>query len=259
MLGFERAIVSELPGTTRDYLEAELSLGKVLLQIIDTAGTRDTVDSIEGRGLLLARKQAQRADLVLFLVDTPESANFYFAEKEAKDKNFIDFSYDIIKKDHAFFSEKAIGVNQKGNKEALTFTVFNKIDLISQEKRKILFGDDVQSKITNFTCISCKTGEGIKILEKKMLALLFDEKQNKNRESLREEEDSLLLEERQFYHLQNVKESIKKILELMKEDTPEEIISVEWDTALDEIGAIYGEISTEEILGRIFSTFCIGK
>ncbi len=98
--------------------------------------------------------------------------------------------------------------------------------------------------------ISCKTGEGIDELKQTIENII------KNQFQL---QDPFLLEERQLYHFTKIKESLNQVIELWKIQAPEEIVAIEVQNALNHIAELTGEITTEDVLGRIFSMFCIGK
>ncbi|MCE9598663.1 MAG: tRNA uridine-5-carboxymethylaminomethyl(34) synthesis GTPase MnmE, partial [Spirochaetia bacterium] len=98
--------------------------------------------------------------------------------------------------------------------------------------------------------LSCKTGQGLDQLNRAVQERVLSEPESR---------DPILLEDRHRFHLQKMKESLQRVLELWDRRAPDEIVAVELDDVLEHAGKITGQITTEEVLGRIFSTFCVGK
>jgi len=118
-------------------------------------------------------------------------------------------------------------------------------DSWNEEKLKKYIHDDIVVKY-----ISCKTGEGIEDLKQSIESAIKSQFQVS---------DPFLLEERHSYHFNKIKESLTKVQSLWDEGAPDEIVAIELQEALNHIAELTGEITTEDILGRIFSMFCIGK
>jgi len=214
MLGWDRAIVSPVAGTTRDYLSEDMEIDGVAVKFIDTAGLRSTSDEIEKEGVRRSRGEIQKSNIILHVID---SASEKFD------------SIDDIR--------ELMG-------DARVIHVFNKSDLKENEKNK--FDTDPDEAIF----ISCKTGKNMAELKEKIRKIIFMDPSAK---------DPLLLEERHRYHFNRIKSALENVISLWNENAPDEIAAVEIDTALAHAGEITGKISTEEVLGRIFSMFCIGK
>ncbi|AOP32545.1 tRNA uridine(34) 5-carboxymethylaminomethyl synthesis GTPase MnmE [Leptospira tipperaryensis] len=217
ILGKDRSIISEIPGTTRDYISEEILLEGIPVRLVDTAGVRETEDTIEKLGIERSEKEFQSADIRLVLVDTSKKEDW----KEFIEKNRIRLQGSIL--------------------------VANKIDIRDSSWDPNLF-----ESIEDVTLceISCKTKDGISIL----LSAIKE-----RAGSLGHSEDYVLLEERQRYHFETIVRCLNNTLHLIAEGAPAEIYIKEIDYALSEIGEVNGRVDTEEILGRIFSKFCVGK
>lgn len=225
LLGWDRSIVSDVEGTTRDYIAEEVEIAGTTVRLVDTAGLRNTSDAIEKEGIRRSKDIMARSKILIYVIDGSVESYDFFPEIQ-----------EYIAKD-----------NNNDNVKKVIF-VINKKDILhpgawNYEKLKSLTGDP------HVIMVSCKTGEGIEELYRTI--------ENFVKEDL--PEDSLLLEERQIYHLLRIKESLEKAVALWYQNTSEEIVALEIQQALDNIAELTGEITTEEILGRIFSMFCIGK
>lgn len=218
LLGRERSIISDTPGTTRDYITEDINIAGIPIQLVDTAGLRDTDDAIERLGIEQSIREAGIADLKLYLIDTSLPIDW----KEFVDKNhrYLESSILIANK---------IDQKHSNYKESVFTRKFPKIQIME---------------------VSCKTGEGIE----ELISLI--EKRLSGSES---SEEYIILEDRQKFHFQAIIKALSKAEELMLESAPAEIIIKEIDDAVAQIGEVNGVITTEEVLGRIFSTFCVGK
>ncbi len=220
ILGKDRSIISEIPGTTRDFIAEEISLGGLPIRLIDTAGVRETQDVVEKMGIARSLKEVKSANLRIILVD---GANPFNKEK------FFD-----LHKDHLEGS----------------VIVVNKFDCLHETWRLEDFKKLAKESGANALPISCKTGEGIAQLLSLISAALSQGESGS---------DLVLLEERQTYHLEQIQKNCLQALSLMTDNAPAEIVIEEINNALQEVGEINGQVSTEEVLGRIFSKFCVGK
>lgn len=209
LLGVDRAIVSEIAGTTRDTIEERASLGGYPFRVIDTAGIRETRDPVEREGVDRARRAAKAADLRIHLVDAA-SGNDLTAP---------------------LFEDELL--------------VFNKIDLVPDH--------DVFSKGIP---ISCRTGEGIETLVHAILARATGRSPSALGEAA---PDGAAINTRHRDCLRKSRGHLAAAIALLESGEPPELVAVELRSALGDVGEIVGEAGTEEILGKIFSSFCIGK
>ncbi|MDV6234166.1 tRNA uridine-5-carboxymethylaminomethyl(34) synthesis GTPase MnmE [Leptospira ellisii] len=217
LLGKDRSIISEIPGTTRDYISEEILLEGIPVRLVDTAGVRETEDKIEKLGIERSEKEFRSADIRLVLIDVSQKEEW---------KEFIKRNLDRLEG---------------------SILVANKIDIRDSSWDRSAFTD---LKNTIVCEISCKTGEGVP-------TLLGSIKERAG--TVGHSDDYVLLEERQRYHFETILRSLENTLRLLEEGAPAEIYIKEIDYALSEIGEVNGRVDTEEILGRIFSKFCVGK
>ena len=220
LAGEEVAIVTPIAGTTRDRIKESISLDGVPMHIIDTAGLRETQDVVETKGIERSWEAIQAADLVLFLKDvSPSTIN------EGVD---VDLELQI---------KKAIP------SKCPVLVVINKADLLA--------GDLKSTNQENALLISAKTGEGISALKQKILEIAGWEGS---------QEGAILARRRHLDCLERAAGHIKKS-ELFAEDgnTSLELFAEELRLAQDDLGQITGKLLPDDLLGKIFSQFCIGK
>lgn len=208
LLGMDRAIVSEIAGTTRDTIEECASLGGYPFRVIDTAGLRETEDPVEREGVERARRAAEAADLRIHLVDATE-----------QDLPSTLFTDELL--------------------------VFNKIDLVSE-----------RGAFSKGIPISCRTGEGIEALVTAILTKATGRSPSAFTEAA---PDVSAINTRHCDSLQKARGHLSTAIALLESGEPPELVAVELRTALGDVGEIVGDAGTEEILGKIFSSFCIGK
>ncbi|GIX41520.1 MAG: tRNA modification GTPase MnmE [Leptospiraceae bacterium] len=224
ILGWDRSIVSDIEGTTRDYISEEIELARTLVRIVDTAGLRETKDQIEKEGIRRSKEAMEKSQIILHIIDG-----------SIKEYPFLPEIDEFV---HSKDSYKKI-IHIINKKDCLHKDAWN------EEKLKRYANHEVIVKY-----ISCKTGEGIEDLKQTIESFI------KNQFQI---QDPFLLEERHHYHFNKIIESLKRVNQLFDENAPEEIIAIEIQDALNHISELTGEITTEDILGRIFSMFCIGK
>lgn len=220
LIGKDRSIISDVPGTTRDYIAEELSLDGIPIRLVDTAGIRETTDSIEQMGIERSKREADSANVKLLLIDT----SIPFDKKSFFEKH----------------KERLFGSLLVANKIDAKHPSWNSTDLLN-----------LQSEFNvTISEISCRTKEGISDL----LDVLKSKLTSKD-----DTEDLVLLEDRQRYHIQKIESSLTEAIQLMETNVPAEIYIQEINLALKEIGEVNGVVENEEVLGRIFSKFCVGK
>lgn len=220
LLNKERAIVSPHAGTTRDFIEEVIDLDGIPLKIIDTAGMRSTTDEIEKAGVSLAGKKANEAELLIIVLDGSSSLD--------------DDDFHVL--------------DNIGGKKCVV--ILNKTDLGINIKSEQLKPYVRNSQIVD---ISALTGEGIELLKRTLHSIVL-ESDNKY-----ESNEVILTDLRHKNCLSNCASHLSKFLEMLRNDESPEFLAMDIRAALDSLGEITGEITTEDILGRIFSKFCIGK
>jgi len=225
LLNEERAIVSDIAGTTRDTIEDEISIGGIGFRFIDTAGIRETKDVVESIGIKKTLEKIEQAQVVLFLVDAKE-----IRSSELGVQGLV-LEIEKIK-------------NKYPQKPLLV--IANKSDILSNEEI-----DYISSFITNLLLISAKTGEGINTLKNKLLEFV-------NTGALRNNE-TIVTNTRHYDSLLKALEAIQKVQFGIKEEIPSDLMAIDVKDALYHLGEITGQVTNDELLGNIFANFCIGK
>ena len=227
LLNEERAIVSEIAGTTRDSIEDEMSIGGIGFRFIDTAGIRETQDVVESIGIKRTFDKISQAQVVVFLLNAEK-----FKVQSSKLKVEIE-------KIHNQFPQKPLIV------------IANKIDQLSQEERLSLSKDLNDLEGTNLQLLSAKTGEGVEELKMKLLEFV-------NTGALRNN-NTIVTNSRHYNALLKALEEINKVEEGLNNDLSGDLLAIDIREALHYFGEITGEVTNDELLGNIFSNFCIGK
>jgi tRNA modification GTPase len=219
LLNEDRAIVSEIPGTTRDTIEEVLILKGIAFRLTDTAGIRDAEDIIERKGVERTMEKIEQAAIIIYLFDAS------------------DLSADAVKKDLKKLCK---------NDLVPVIAVANKLDVLEEDERNSKF-----STISNLLYISASKGKGIEELKAKLSDLAL---QGKNMQ-----ESVALTNARHYEALQATLESIQKALSGIETKLSGELVASDIRNALYHLGEITGEVTTDDLLGNIFSRFCIGK
>lgn len=224
LLGEERAIVTEIPGTTRDLLIEYVKIKGIPLKIIDTAGIhkKGEKDPIEKIGITYSKKAVKEADLIIFILDA---------------------SSGITEGDIWIYNNLIAE-----NSNAVLF-IANKIDIAQKINRK-----ELQDKFNwdSFVEISVKTGEGLDKLEDEVERLAF------SGEAI-EEESVIVLQIRQQELILKAKNYLQSALKAMENGIPPDIVSIDLRLAQDAFSELLGENIDEDLLDNIFARFCIGK
>ena len=224
LIGADRAIVTELPGTTRDALYESVSITGVPVRLIDTAGIRETTDLVEGIGITRSRSAIADADISVLVLDA---------------------STPLRSEDHELLDSVP---------EARRITALNKTDLPNLLDQQLFVdkGVHLSDLYSNVVCISALTGSGFDELTQTIFERLSGD-------SAAERDDIMLTDARQHAAVTEAIELLSDAQELMNQRAHEEIVLLRLRGALAALGEITGETLTEDILGQIFSTFCIGK
>lgn len=218
LVGKERAIVTSIPGTTRDTLEEPFRIEGVPVIITDTAGLRKTADKIEKQGLKRTQNEIKNADIILYVLD--------ISQPSLEDKNIIK---EYIKNRDIFFIANKIDLKHRLKTGKLPLGK-NKPLFVSAKKELGIV--ELRETIRNF------------IVRKKTAVL---------------KEELIVSNIRQEGLIQQTLSSIKKAKEAAENKLSEEFILFDLKNALNALGEITGEVTTDDILDKIFSQFCIGK
>jgi tRNA modification GTPase len=227
LLNEERAIVSDIAGTTRDTIEDEITIGGIGFRFIDTAGIRETTDIIEGLGIQKTFEKIEQAQVVIYLF---EAAQFKTNGTNIK-----------------------IGIEKIKNKYPLKpiLVVVNKIDLVSPEYLNEIKDIVGNSDGIHLHFLSAKKGVGIDELQSKLLDFV-------NTGALRNN-NTIITNSRHYDSLLKALEEINKVKEGMDNGLSGDLLAIDIRQALYHFGEITGEISSDDLLGNIFANFCIGK
>jgi tRNA modification GTPase len=220
LLNEERAIVSDIAGTTRDTVEDELVIEGIRYRFVDTAGIRQTTDTIESLGIERTMQKVEQADVVMFLFD----ASTYTLDQ-------LRAEIDELK-------------SRKADLESRLILVANKTDKTSEK---------VESKFEGFntTSISAKEKTGIEELKSRLTEFV-------NTAAL-EENQIIVTNTRHIEALNGARKSLQEVLQGFDNQMSGDLVAIDIRRSLFHLGEITGEITTDDLLGNIFSKFCIGK
>ncbi len=227
LLNEDRAIVSEIAGTTRDTIEDEIIIGGIGFRFIDTAGIRETVDIIEGLGIQKTYQKIEAAQVVIYLFD---------AEKFKVQSSKFKVEIETIK-------------NKYPQKNLLI--VANKVDKLSKEEIQQLNVTLSAVEGSLYLLLSAKTKQGVEELQNKLLDFV-------NTGALRNNE-TIVTNSRHYDAMLKALEEITKVQEGIDNNLSGDLLAIDIRQALYYFGEITGEISNDELLGNIFANFCIGK
>jgi tRNA modification GTPase len=218
LAGEDIAIVTDVAGTTRDRLKETIQLDGIPLHIIDTAGLRETQDSVEQIGIGRTWQAIEQADLVLHLMDLTQGSQISSEDQ------------DLIKR-----------IRLKTSKNVPIKIVWNKLDQSSKQN----------VDLENQLFVSAKTGQGLERLKSELLKVAGWQP---------ESEGGILARKRHVEALLNAEHHVKNALVLLKSQSSSiELAAEEMRLAQDELSTITGQFLPDDLLGKIFSTFCIGK
>lgn len=215
----DRAIVTELPGTTRDVVESQLVVGGIPVQVLDTAGIRETEDIVERLGVERSRQAALSADLVLLTIDAQQG-----------------------------WTKADLEIYEQVQHRPLIL-VINKIDLVDENQLASL---SYPQAITRVARTAAAFNQGIDDLERAILDAV-------NMGNLQASNLDLAINQRQAAALTRAKISLEQVLLTISQQLPLDFWTIDLRGAIQAFGEVTGEEVTESVLDRIFSKFCIGK
>ena len=219
LLEDERAIVSHIPGTTRDTIEDEMVIDGIRFRFTDTAGIRETTDEIETIGISRAFEKAGKSAVVIYLFDAATSTPLA-----------VEAELNILR--------------EKVGENVNLILVGNKIDMVDDK-------NGLAQNFENAIYISAKEGSGLDELKNKLIAITKSVSSEGN--------DIVVSNLRHFQALSKAHESLSSVLSGIESGLTSDFIAMDIRRGLFHLGEITGEITTEDLLGNIFSKFCIGK
>jgi len=215
LAGYDAAIVTPIPGTTRDVLRERIEIDGLPVHVLDTAGLRDSPDEVEAEGIRRAHRELARADRVLFVVDASDAA-----------------AVATIEQDLAALPS-----------DASRTVVLNKIDRLGREPR-------IETGDTTRVHLSAVTGAGLELLRAHLKDCVGFHPTGTGVLSARA---------RHLDALRRARGHVEEARRLLTERHAGELVAQELTDAQKQLGEITGEVTSEDLLGRIFSSFCIGK
>ncbi len=228
LLNDERAMVSDIAGTTRDLIEEELRLNGILFRFIDTAGVHDTTDRLEKMGIERTHSAIERAQIIIHLIDGSNSAGAAITQDSDKNQALIDSLYQTDKQ--------------------RIIKVINKIDLVNNATQA---SNNAPSHTSDTIYISAKDGNGIDQLINALCAQVDT--------TTLYEGAPIVSNSRHYELLVRSTAALTAANEALRTNLPTDLLSQDIREALHHLGSITGEITTNDILGEIFAKFCIGK
>jgi tRNA modification GTPase len=224
LLGTDRAIVTDIAGTTRDQLHERFTIDDIPISLIDTAGLRETVDTVESIGVERSKRAMADADLVVVMLDASEQTS-------DEDRDILESVADL---------NFIVAVNKI---DKVPSTDVDR--MVAAEHSHLAY---LRDKIVP---VSAKTGDGIDDLQRAIVAPFSPEDASTA--------GFLVSDARHNDLLLRAKQEIENSLDLLDQKASEEIVLIGLHNAMRYLGQITGETTTEDMLTRIFSTFCIGK
>ena len=222
LLNEDKAIVSDIPGTTRDAIEDTLILDGIKFRFVDTAGLRNTDDEIEAKGIEITKSKISKASVLIYLFDINNSSESEILE-DLSEFNRDDLSIILVR---------------------------NKIDLKNESTIKVeSILKKCDSKIKEVLEISAIQKKYVDVIKEKLLDI------NK----LLKREQTIITNLRHFDSLSNAESSLVEIEKGIQNGLSGDLLSIDLRSAIESIGEITGQITNDEMLGNIFSNFCIGK
>jgi tRNA modification GTPase len=222
----ERAIVSEIPGTTRDTIEDTIVIDGIEYRFIDTAGLRETTDVIEIMGIKKTHEKITQASIILLIDEISDPAES--------------------------INRRAQSIREmiKGSDKRLIILV-NKTDTASANRQSQLTEEIILEEKDILLFISAKVKTGLDELRSGLSEVVVKERLSSD--------DIIITNIRHYEALVRVSESLGRVMSGLEDQIPEDLIAIDIRQAIHYLGIITGEITTDEILGNIFRNFCIGK
>lgn len=222
LLNEERAIVTDVAGTTRDIIKESINLNGITLNIIDTAGIREgeNLDVVEKIGIEKAKEAVKKADLILLVLDATK-------KKDEDDEKLIEFC-------------------EKHNKK--TIVILNKSDLVNNNKQGNKQNNEIKLEIT----FSIKTKQGFEELKRQIEKMFIDREIDFNNEIF-------ISNERQLVKIKEAQKALKNVLSGIENNVSEDFLTIDMTEAYKNLSQVLGIEVTDDVVDEIFSKFCMGK
>jgi tRNA modification GTPase len=243
LLGVERAIVTDIPGTTRDALEASITLDGYPFRLADTAGLRETADVVEGLGIEVARRYLHAAQIVLFCADAGR-------DLEAEEEQFL---AELDPQRTVLVRTKADREERGKKKEEREETAGDGNDQASPTGARGTSIPHSAPCTPRALDVSAHTGEGLPSLRDVLLRLAFGGILGEPGEA------ALVTRERHARALRRARDELSGFIDAFGGGVPPEFAATHLRSAVGSLEDIIGVITTEDLLGRVFGQFCVGK
>lgn len=224
LLNEERAIVSEIAGTTRDTIEDELVIGGIGFRFIDTAGIRETEDVVESIGIRKTFEKIEQAQVVVYLLDS---------SSQLTNGSFKEIQIELEKIKNQFPLKPLVIIG-------------NKADKLDENQKTV-----IKKEIENILLLSAKEKLGVDDLKNQLLSFV-------NTGALRNNE-TIVTNTRHYDSLLKALEEIQKVKYALETNLSSDLMALDIREALYHFGMITGQVTNDELLGNIFANFCIGK
>ncbi len=230
LLNEDKAIVSDIAGTTRDAIEDEINIEGIRFRLIDTAGIRETTDTIEGMGIQRSYSKAEQSKLVLYLLDATQ----------------LNTNPRII---HCLMR---IQIMREKFTDKPLVVILNKLDQITGlEHAEIIKQLQEKQPQIPLISLSAKSGSGVEELKKALVESF--------KSGALSQDDTIVSNARHYDALQRAYASLIEVQTGIENDISSEFLAIDIRATAEALGSITGEITNDELLGNIFSQFCIGK
>ena len=250
LLKLDRAIVSDQPGTTRDVIDESMNVRGIPLRLLDTAGLRQTQDTIEGEGIRRTEDAIAEADVLLLVLDGAEGVtdeDRAIFETHGSQRHLLVMNKMDLPESQSF-SSLPLGEGQGEGPPSLS----PQTPLSPSWERARVRGKQGEGEGSAFVKVSAKTGEGLDHLTSVIQSVCL-------KEGLEATPSVLVTRLRHKASLEQAHGSIEEAMRSLERKESGECVALDIRAALDALGEITGAISTEDILDRIFQDFCIGK
>lgn len=249
LVGSERAIVTDIAGTTRDLLEETVNLNGITLNIIDTAGIRHSADVVEQIGVDRARERAQNADLILYVVDSSTALD----ENDREILSYLKGKKAVVILNKSDLPSVTTGEDIRKEMEAVCGAdSYIAADSENSESRDAADGNRTVSAGYFIVEVSTKQESGIDALEDEIRRMFCEGELSYN-------DEVCITNARQKACLCEAAEALNKVLESIACGMPEDFYSIDLMSAYSALGEVTGEAVGEDLVDKIFSSFCMGK
>jgi tRNA modification GTPase len=231
ILGDEKAIVSEVPGTTRDFLETPMNEFSLPIRLVDTAGLRETKEVVELEGIKRTQAKLENADVVFYLLDSLNPQGWDITPLMGT-TSYLDKTVFLLTK------SDQVSDNQALLQQARQFLRNHLSSQLSSQKECSIYS------------VSSLNGDGLQVVRDKIKNISLVDIHH---------DESVITQHRQFIHLNTCKICLENAMDLLKKTSSYDLVALEIQTALREVFNLLGKEFDEQVLDQVFKQFCIGK